>query len=72
MTIARPGTTPAVPLRELEERHIAHVLEVVGGNRRQAARALGIMRRSLARRVEKYGLRVRQPEGDTWPGTHDG
>jgi ActR/RegA family two-component response regulator len=51
--------------------HIAHVLDVVGSNQRRAARALGITRWSLARRLTKYGLPVRQPEGGTWPRTHD-
>jgi DNA-binding protein Fis len=43
-------------LRELESRHIARVLELTGGNQRRAARALGITRWALARRLRKFGL----------------
>ncbi|HLY38435.1 MAG TPA: helix-turn-helix domain-containing protein, partial [Candidatus Binatia bacterium] len=56
------GAAPAAPviptLQELEARHIADVLATVGGNQRRAARALGITRWALARRVKKYGLRA--------------
>lgn len=54
--------TPAVPadvsfgagvmsLAELELAYVKHVLSVVGGNKREAARVLGIDRRSLYRRI---------------------
>jgi DNA-binding protein Fis len=46
-------------LHEVERLHIAHVLQVSGGNQRRAARILDISRWSLARRLSKYGLRVR-------------
>ena len=69
------GDKPVLPtLREVEAGHIAHVLAVVGGNQRRAARALGITRWSLARRVKKYGLPVPQPEAVPGPAptTNDG
>jgi DNA-binding NtrC family response regulator len=66
------GPEPGVAtLHELEAGHIAHVLALVGGNQRRAARALGITRWSLARRLEKYGLRVREPQCGSWPRSHD-
>ena len=44
-----------VTLDELESRYIRKVLEMVGGNKSKAARLLGMDRRSLYRRLEKFG-----------------
>jgi DNA-binding NtrC family response regulator len=61
--LAGPATTPATDallwgdaqalptLSQVEDRYIRHVLERVGGNKRQAARLLGIGRRTLYRRL---------------------
>jgi DNA-binding NtrC family response regulator len=43
--------TPPLPLREVEEQHIRHVLDAVGGNRSLASRILGLDRKTLARRL---------------------
>jgi transcriptional regulator with PAS, ATPase and Fis domain len=43
-------------LREVERRHVLHVLQQERGNKVQAARALGISRRALYRLIEKYHL----------------
>jgi DNA-binding NtrC family response regulator len=43
-------------LAELERRHIREVLSVVGGRRGEAARILGIDRKTLYRKVMQYGL----------------
>ena len=43
-------------LEDLERRYIARVLQDSHGNRRCAARILGITRWSLDRRLRKYGL----------------
>lgn len=48
---AEPGT-----LAEVERRHIARVLRSVGGNRAEAARALGVSRSTLYRKLRKLGL----------------
>lgn len=42
-----------IPLAELERRYIRHVLDRVGGNKRQAAKLLKIGRRTLYRRIEE-------------------
>jgi len=55
-------------LYELEERYIAEVLKLVGGNKVQAARILGINRRTLYRRGERRERAARQ--GDD--GRHSG
>jgi DNA-binding NtrC family response regulator len=43
-------------LDELERRYITRVLELLGGNKTQAARALGVDRRTLYRRLARHGL----------------
>jgi DNA-binding NtrC family response regulator len=47
---------PLPSLEDLERRYIARVLQEAHGNRRDAARILGITRWSLERRLRKYGL----------------
>jgi DNA-binding NtrC family response regulator len=51
----QPGDTPT-SLAQLNKRHVCDTLQRLGGNKAQAARALGINRRSLYRLIEKYGL----------------
>ena len=59
---------PAAPnppdsLESAERRHIALTLEFTRGNRRQAARLLGIARSTMLAKLRKYGLEhVRGPE----------
>jgi two-component system response regulator HydG len=43
-------------LDEVERRYIARVLELLGGNKSQAARVLGVDRRTLYRRLARHGL----------------
>jgi len=45
------------PLEEIERRYIIRVLEKVGGHQINAARLLGIDRRTLYRRLRQYGYR---------------
>jgi two-component system response regulator HydG len=51
------GNDPAelVPLEVIEERYIRHVLHAVGGHRTKAARILGLDRKTLYRKLAKYG-----------------
>jgi two-component system response regulator HydG len=44
------------PLSAIEREHILRVMESVGGNKMSAARILGIGRRALYRRLERYGI----------------
>jgi DNA-binding NtrC family response regulator len=46
----------------MERRHVADVLKKVGGNKVQAAKALGIGRRTLYRLIDRYGLGDPRPE----------
>jgi len=44
----------ALPLAEVERRHVLAVMDRVGGNRAQAARVLGISERNLYRMLKRY------------------
>ncbi len=58
------GTFPVgITMREIEERAIRETLASVGGNRRAAAKILGIGLRTLHRKIQDYGLeRLRKPK----------
>jgi len=55
---SRERGAPASPptLEELEKRSIVQALQRTGGNRTRAARLLGVTRRTLGYRIQKYGL----------------
>jgi DNA-binding NtrC family response regulator len=46
--------TELVPLEQVEQRYIQHVLQAVGGNRTNAARILGLDRKTLYRKLKQY------------------
>jgi len=46
-----------VKLDEAERRHIVAVLKATGGNQTQAAFILGIERKTLARKIKRYGIK---------------
>ncbi|MEI8371408.1 MAG: sigma-54 dependent transcriptional regulator [Planctomycetota bacterium] len=52
------GSDPGelVPLEEVEQRYILHVLECVQGNRTLAAKKLGLDRKTLYRKLRQYGV----------------
>lgn len=55
-----------VALDEVERRHILRVLEAVQGNKSRAAQVLGLDRKTLYRRLERYGAAPNgQPSTDT-------
>jgi DNA-binding NtrC family response regulator len=51
--LASSDPSELVPLAEMEQRYIERVLEAVGGNKRRAARILGLDRATLYRRLER-------------------
>ncbi len=55
LVIGSDDPTDLVPLEEFERRYIMHVLKSVGGNKSVAARKLGLDRKTLYRRLERYG-----------------
>jgi two-component system response regulator HydG len=50
-------------LEEVERRYLRHVLERLGWNRTRAARALGLDRKTLYRKLLRHGLRPERDEG---------
>jgi two-component system response regulator HydG len=50
------GDDPAelVPMEEVERRYVMRVLEAVGGNKTQAAKVLGIERKTLYRKLDRW------------------
>lgn len=46
-----------ITMADLEEKHIRHVLKSVAGNKKAAAKILGLDRRTLYRKLETYGSR---------------
>jgi DNA-binding NtrC family response regulator len=56
-----PADEPAAlaSLDDAEKRHIVAILEAAGGNQTQAAFILGIERKTLARKMKRYGIEAR-------------
>jgi two-component system response regulator HydG len=52
-----------VPLDELERRYIVRVVKLLEGNKSRAAHALGLDRRTLHRKLERYA--TSDPTADT-------
>jgi two-component system response regulator HydG len=55
LLLARDDVGELLTLEQLEARYVRKVLEMVAGNKSRAARVLGLDRRSLYRRLQKYG-----------------
>jgi two-component system response regulator HydG len=53
--VAGDDPSELVPMEEVERRYILRVLEAVAGNKTAAARVLGIERKTLYRKLERYG-----------------
>ena len=54
--VAGDDPSELVPMEEVERRYILRVLQAVAGNKTAAARVLGIERKTLYRKLERYGL----------------
>ncbi|WP_083195153.1 sigma-54 dependent transcriptional regulator [Pararhodobacter sp. CCB-MM2] len=55
-TLAPPPEAGIAPLEETERREILRALELVGGNRSEAARQLGVSRKTIDRKCAQWGL----------------
>ncbi|HET7435571.1 MAG TPA: sigma 54-interacting transcriptional regulator, partial [Thermoanaerobaculia bacterium] len=56
----REETDELMPLDEAEKRHIVTVLRATNGNQTQAAFILGIERKTLARKIKRFGISVEE------------
>jgi DNA-binding NtrC family response regulator len=63
--VLKPTATAPIPktagafetMEEVEKRHILSVLDAVGGNKSEAARRLGLSRKTLERKCAEWGVR---------------
>jgi two-component system response regulator HydG len=55
-TSVKDGIPAELPLEEVEKATILKTLETAGGNKSEAARRLGITRRTLHKKLKKYGV----------------
>jgi two-component system response regulator AtoC len=58
-----------VPLEEVERRYILRVLEACGWRRMEAARILKLDRKTLYRKLERYGVRPHRNGASAGTGT---
>jgi len=63
MVVAGDDPSELAPLEEIERRYVLRVLEAVGGNKSVAARVLGIERKTLYRKLERFAADKRAHEG---------
>jgi DNA-binding NtrC family response regulator len=69
--LPKPVVSPD-DLEGVERRHVETVLQRHGGNKVQAAKALGVSRRTLYRLIEKYGLGEKPREAANASGCETG
>ncbi len=62
MRSAVPIPVPDASLAQVEASHIRNVLTAVGGNKSEAARRLGIDRKTLREKLRRYGLETSRRE----------
>jgi len=60
--VASDDPSELVPLDEVERRYILKVLDAVGGNKTMAAQVLGLDRKTLYRKLERWGANAKQEE----------
>jgi two-component system response regulator HydG len=56
IVVAADDPSELVPMEEVERRYILRVLDAVAGNKTAAARILGYERKTLYRKLERYGI----------------
>jgi two-component system response regulator HydG len=64
LVVAANDPTEIVTMDELERRYILRVLALVGGNKSRAAQVLGFDRRTLYRKLERYGAAGEQQKSE--------
>ena len=61
VVVAASDPEELVPMHVVEERYIRRVLQAVRGNKSQAARILGFDRKTLRRKLTRYGIEAERP-----------
>jgi DNA-binding NtrC family response regulator len=56
LVIASDDPSELLPIEEVERRYILRALEALGGNRTLTARTLGLDRKTLYRKLQRYGV----------------
>jgi two-component system response regulator HydG len=54
LLLTSPDSAELVSLEEIERRYILHVLDALGGNKAMVAQILGVDRRTLYRKLDRY------------------
>jgi two-component system response regulator HydG len=70
ISIGTSDPSSILPMDEVERRYVAQVLETLGGNKALAARALGMDRRTLYRKLEGWSKGAVTPsrlDGESGP-----
>jgi two-component system response regulator HydG len=62
---------PLLPLDDVERSHIGHVMQLADGNKAEAARMLGITRKTLYRKLKHHGLLHARQQIPSEPGLRD-
>jgi hypothetical protein len=62
--VAGDNPSALLPMHELERRYVKHVLNTVNGNKTVAARILGFDRRTMYRKLERYGREATEDRTD--------
>jgi two-component system response regulator HydG len=68
VVVAAEDPSELLPMEEVERRYIFRVLEAVRGNKTLAARVLGFDRKTLYRKLERWGPQQQQLEGKAQTG----
>ncbi len=56
LVLSGEASEELISLEDVERQYVRHVLEIMGGNKSEAARILGMGRRTLYRKLERWGL----------------
>jgi two-component system response regulator HydG len=62
VVVASDDPSELVPMEEVERRYILRVLEAVGGNKTIASQVLGLDRKTLYRKLDRYAGKDVKPE----------
>jgi DNA-binding NtrC family response regulator len=65
LSVLSDQSAQLLPMHEVEQRYVTKILKAANGNKTAAARILGFDRRTLYRKLERYGLSGKPPATGT-------